>query len=643
MKYGEKLNKFDGGLNVKQSVLHGELSEASDLRNVTFDDIGAVGTRPANTVLLSRANPIIGMSPYHPSDSTAESLMVMGITGQDLNGISNYSGVVGSLSQTDYFVSQYSGISHIDMVQYDDRLWMSDGSNAMKFVPNVGMQYWGTYPPLSAPTGTIALGLGNLSGQYGYVVAFENENGKISDYGPSVYIDTTNSMVDLTNLQSLGAEYGVSNRILYRTHADEPDVYYKVTSISNSVVLYTDNKEDDDLVTQADEDIGTPRPWSLYIAHRERIWAVDGTSFPNRLFFSGIADAENWPTDNWLNISLGDGYAIRALGVLADGLLIGKDDGHGNGKVYQLYMPDDTPGNWTLQRLDSDTGAMAPKMEKYLSRCTMLNRNGIFDYSESQAGIISNDPISYKIEPIVQQLNAEELGIVRSLNHNNRIYWSVPLGSDQTANNRIITFDYVRGRDQQTRDGAWSIYKDSTHWADAPISKLNEISTYRGDLIGASYLDASNSSTIWRMDQTSTAWDTNYAGASMRTIDSMWQSMVITGLPEHETNEKVWRWLYLTIECTGTAGQWMALDYAEDLATCTVRTELINLDAGGAVWGISRWGNVSWGPGWAILRIKVVLKPLVSRTIQLRFRTYTEYTKWRVYSAELFYNLRSMR
>jgi hypothetical protein len=286
---------------------------------------------------------------------------------------------------------------------------------------------------------------------------------------------------------------------------------------------------------------------------------------------------------------------------------------------------------------------MAPKMTKYLSRVTMLNKNGIFDYAEGEAGIIKSDPISYKIEPTLFSLNPDQLGIIRSINHKNRLYWAVPLGTDSTENNRVLTFDYVRGRDQNTRDGAWAVYRDSTRWADVPVNSLNEICTYRGDLIGNSYLDASSMNTIWRLDQTSAAWDTAYDGSGMRTIDALWQSMVLSGLPEHDSNDKVWRWLYLTIECTGTAGQWMAVDYADDLTTSTPRTELIDLNAGGAVWGISNWGNTCWGPGWAILRVKVILKPLVSRTIQLRFRTYSEFTKWKVFSAELFYNLRSMR
>lgn len=634
-KYGFKLSRFDKGLNNKVSPIFGNPDEASDLRNVHFDDIGAVGTRDAKEAWTTLSGNHQGMMTFKPSLGQ-EQLLILA----DNSSLWSLTGPLTDTTKTAYNATHFSGSTSVWMQQYQDRAWMADGTVAMKFIDSTGLKYWGSYPQTVTASVNDA-GAGDMSGTYNYVIANENQDGQLSDYGPATAdIVVSSGAVTVSGIEVMGGLYGISSKYLCRNTAAASGVYYVVTALTAAQTTVTDTHADSLLLTDAPVNIGLPSAWTIFLTHRERVFAVDSESYPHRLYFSNIGLPEKWPTDNYLEVSLGDGYEIRALGIHSSGILIAKDDGQGNGSVYLLYMPTDVSADWQLIKIDTPYGASAPQIVKILDKSLLVSKHGIHNISESGDGILKPDPLSYNISESIYNCNANAFDIVRAASFKDKIYFGMPYGND-TTNSRIFAFDYVRGRSTiDLAEGSWTLYKDSTNSTDANITNVRDMAIYKGELITATHHDSSSLISLWK--DTTQAYDTLVDGSSSETIDAMFQTMIISGLPEHEANLKVWRWLYITLSQTGTEGQYMMIEYSGDLTLETPKSVLVSLDGGGATWGISKWGFTHWGPGWDIQRIKVVLKPTVSRTIQLRFKTYSQLTKWKVHGCELFYNLRGM-
>jgi len=655
-KYSVRLGNFGGGLNSKVSPWHVPTNQATDLSNVVFSDFGAVQTRPGNLYLTATAV-VNNISTYKPV-GTDERLIVM----YNNNMLAAYTGDISALGSVHsaMTIATAQGVNdEFRSLQYLDRLYYNTGGTyyTPRQYTGTSIVRWGMYPPpqsqaaanapltaLPSTNGTVVIG------PCRYAVLFEDNDGNYGDYGVVTdEITTTSQQVKIMNVPEPKTNDGVRAVRLLRSKTSLSGVYYFVPPAyvgqSNATGTNTWNSQifdnwcpDSALVDLAPTDIGTVPRMSCFVQFQGRIFGGNATGTnPTRLYYSEIGLPNKFPQLNYIDVGTGDGHAIRAIGIQSNGLVIGKNDGQGNGSMYFLYMPDNVVSNWTLTKLDSDYGAIAADMPKALNGSMYLNRFGVFALTEAMAGKLDANAVSADITPDIYDLNYKRLTDTLGVNFQNKLYWAVP-GNGQSYNSQLLQYDYYNTI-ANGAVGSWSVH-DATGEHSKPYN-IKSLTEYNGRLLYASTLSG-HGDTIYATEQED--WnDDNWNDDGEATIHASYTTPLIKGLPEHESNEKVWRWVYLTMGMESLKDDYMALEYAGDLTAETPQVELVTINSHASCWGIAEWGQNDWGGGQLIRKVRVVLKTVCSKTIQLRFKTYSPYSRWKVYDIEAFYNLRAIR
>ena len=197
----------------------------------------------------------------------------------------------------------------------------------------------------------------------------------------------------------------------------------------------------------------TPPAINIFLYHGGYMFGA--TEATTNLYYSEINSPEAWDPSDYIRVGDGDGYTIRGLAIYNDGLVIAKEDGFGNGKVFVLYMPDSTPANWSLIELDLSYGSVSPQvMCRFSTFLMMLNKGGVYDLSQVQMGVMNSTALTYPVEPDVESWVLAYLKNTTAITYKNKVWVSVPYLSG-TTNNRIYQYDFVRGKDA-VGVGAWS-------------------------------------------------------------------------------------------------------------------------------------------------------------------------------------------
>ena len=251
-------------------------------------------------------------------------------------------------------------------------------------------------------------------------------------------------------------------------------------------------------------------------------------------------------------------------------------------------MPDANPDNWSLTKLDTSNSTQASKtMINFSNYIAFLNKYGVYDLDQQAIGSIKSDALSFNIEPDIYALATEYLNKATAITWKNKIWLSVPYGASQSYNNRVYQYDYVRGRNLEQRElGSWS--KFTNH-------NISEFVIHDGNLYGGSSLQ---DGFIYQLD---TGYNDNSSA-----INSSFQTMAISGLPEHQSFTKTWRFVYITLECTG---EWyMSLAYSNDFKDELGNSTQIYLDPENSKWDTAIVGLTKYGAGYFKKRLCVVFK-----------------------------------
>ncbi|RKX66086.1 MAG: hypothetical protein DRP42_03805 [Tenericutes bacterium] len=396
-----------------------------------------------------------------------------------------------------------------------------------------------------------------------------------------------------------------------------------VTEISNSVTSYTDTADDSELVTDAPTNNGLPGNFTVFLEHLEMMFGVAGNSnYASRLYYSNVNEPEIFSAGEHIRVGEGDGHTITGLAVIANSLVIAKDDGNGNGSVYLLYMPTAFQADWSLIRLNTANGGQSARvMERFSNHIMYLNKHGVFDLNEYEVGQIRSDALSFKIEPDIYNIAEDYIKNAAAITWKNKVWLSVPYGAS-TENNKIFQYDFVRGRSSKQRQyAAWSKFSNMN---------ISDFTIHDGELYGGSSLE---DGFVYKLDT-----GFNDSGDA---IDSYYKTMPITGKESHRNNTKVWRELLLLVECTGNWN--MDLTYSNDFLLNAGVEYSINLNPAGPVWGTAVWGTSVWSAGTERKWVKIVFKNSVSTSIQLKFATNAVDEYFKVHEARIRYNLRAIR
>lgn len=261
-----------------------------------------------------------------------------------------------------------------------------------------------------------------------------------------------------------------------------------------------------------------------------------------------------------------------------------------------------------------------PKFARYRM---LINKAGIYDLEEGSVGDILSNPLSFNIEPDIKALQDSALHNSVAVQHQNKVYISVP-GAGHSTNNTMYVYDYVRGRQEVSKQsGAWS------RWDECEFSDLT---VFRGDLFAGDY-----NGYVYKLNVGYHDSD----GTSETAISSYIQTMSIFGMPEHADNVKVWRHAWVTLE---TPGEWLvSVTYADDLYSSSGTTKTISVSPEASYWGVDSWGTGTWGRETLRKVFRLDLANMVSKKIQLKFSTAVADTYYKLYDMMLEYNLRGIR
>jgi hypothetical protein len=130
------------------------------------------------------------------------------------------------------------------------------------------------------------------------------------------------------------------------------------------------------------------------LVYKDRLYVLSSKSENNsRLYFSAIADFEEWPSTNFLDVRPGDGDFLVTCAIIQDLLLIFKSE-----TTWALYVQG-APQNWVLRNVNPEIGC--------ISKHTPREIEG-FLYFVGSRGIYKTDgnifeDISESIEPIFRE------------------------------------------------------------------------------------------------------------------------------------------------------------------------------------------------------------------------------------------------
>lgn len=269
-------------------------------------------------------------------------------------------------TNTEFGAASIAGAtSGIKFAQANNLLFGVSGSSAFKIFKDSGTLYvraWGGRAPTVAPTGTIGgASSGVMTGTYEFVCTFYNsktgvETGVSPTYSPIALTDqnididvsgigTPNLDFDKVNIYirkpSIGVEF-VRNASMQVALGDVSTIINVSDEDINNMILVAPDVNDNQPIPSGITDIC----W-----HLSRMFATDGVN----LYYSQVAQPENWNLLNYEAVNPNDGQKITALwSVNETNLLILKER-----SAYLLVG--DTSQNWEINLLTQSIGCTAKR------------------------------------------------------------------------------------------------------------------------------------------------------------------------------------------------------------------------------------------------------------------------------------------
>jgi hypothetical protein len=219
-------------------------------------------------------------------------------------------------------------------------------------------------------------------------------------------------------------EKGVSKIIL----SNGADPVYQWTGSGSITKLYYDDSGEE--VKEA------PRAKCIAI-HMERLWAGGVNGFPNTVFASDGYAPSNWEMSaygaGYITVSAWDGGHVQGLAALLGDLVVFRPGG-----IFRIVGA--YPGEFGPVDVLTVEGTVAPRtICQYDDRAYFLSDDGIMVYDTAKA---------YELIPNVLRdfwagVNLSALSAACGIAHNRKLYFAVPHGKNQTANNYVIEYDLV--------------------------------------------------------------------------------------------------------------------------------------------------------------------------------------------------------
>jgi len=198
-------------------------------------------------------------------------------------------------------------------------------------------------------------------------------DGSIRAGSTVTFPDSLQSVPPGTNLQDFGVGMAGANKDAY------------LSSKTATAVVSFDGSNWAQIAT-------IPVAKSLHHRH-DRLFAVNTTDNPSRIFFSDFLDPEVFQAESWIDLDPDDGFEINASAVFGDDLLLFKDRA-----IWKLSGR--TPASFATYRVDSHRGTIAPRsLSQLRGRLVFMDRDtGVWAFDGANFELLSEPINDYLLE-----------------------------------------------------------------------------------------------------------------------------------------------------------------------------------------------------------------------------------------------------
>lgn len=617
--------KFSGGLNAKYDKQHIADNESPSCLNVVFGG-DSVETRGGSQQLNTAAvGTFAGDGLFTRHDSSGAQTMCAW-----------WNGTLYTLGATTFTTvpsgqSVFTAGTRVGASEYENNIFFGNGSTIPYRYDGAQFVRHGIYPPQSAPAATSA-NTGALTGDYQYKVTYVNSGLVESDVSSACATITVASATIGVSIPTAPASFGVGYRYLYRTVAGG-SAFKRVTTISdNTTTTFSDNIADSGLGATAPTDMGVPPGYSQIVYHKDRLFMNDPTE-KNLVWYTELTNPYTVKATNFIRAGDSSGEVVEGLAVYNDALVI-----FCTNSLHINYMEDSTPTNWQQIKTRSPFGSKSPGGAFFYNNKLMFpatQSNKLVGFAALSGAAIEQDATlltiaalgsetkSARIEPDVFNFHSTYIKNIVAFVYKNKAYISVPYGATATGNNRIYVFDFSREDLTKRQEGAW------IPWTGINAAAFTE---YNGNLYAQ---DAAATGAVHLLNS-STYSDNGTA------INSYYWTKEFSGVPGHEAWTKDFRGLSLMYEKSGD--YYMDFGYRVNSDKGDASLKQINLNPGGSLWGLLRWGLDVWGGGSTEGEENLSFGQIRGERIQFKFTNQNKVgQKFKVLGLQFFYNLKGKR
>lgn len=222
------------------------------------------------------------------------------------------------------------------------------------------------------------------------------------------------------------------------------DNWYTISSITDddtleiSVVYPGVNASGETYEAHAIIDLeGSPPTGTMIETHKNFVFIAGNSTYPNRLFYSAILDADSWTVaTDFININPSDGQKITAIKSFRDLLTISKyDTAFTNGSIHALAGA--AADEFSVRPITSTYGAVNPAS-------LVVTPNALY-FLDAKAKIIKTDLVTFveigqPIQNILDSVNFSYLQNACGMYYDEKVFFAVPYSSSVT-NNYLLMFD----------------------------------------------------------------------------------------------------------------------------------------------------------------------------------------------------------
>jgi hypothetical protein len=359
----------------------------------------------------------------------------------------------------------YNDVAIVTFAQSNSRVYLANGVDAMSYYDiDTGTIY--TYSALIKPNVPTAVktGLAGTNYTFYYRVSASNNVGE-TEGSVAVTISTDklrNDWIDGTDKVTLSWTAVTGTNVTYNIYVGTAAGNEKQIATGISAITFVDNgTAAANPFKIAPSGNSTQAPKLTYIYNKNgQIYGVGDIENPYYLWYSGVGeqsgDFSPFSGGGYVGIDFGgdtlpvnvrafrDGKGTPAMTVLSQGAA-------GSGKLSHVTFQTQTVGNTTftypeVYEANGQAGTVSPRGVIEANNSLYYPTGSDFKTTGSKPNvmnILSTDSISQGILPDVQGLNLAAMKNVVGLEYQDKLYWSLPFGSNE--NSEIWIMDLSRG------------------------------------------------------------------------------------------------------------------------------------------------------------------------------------------------------